>query len=119
MRRNQNKGNKNSVGQFINNVGSAGVELQHIAEDPGLDNETRNRPDMGYSTLREPAHGSPHSPIYMELVYSRDYLDGIPESPPSYQESGSFFTPINTSFIRFKTNFRSIKAHCEHSAVET
>ena len=105
MGRNQNDRNKNSVGQFINNVGSAGVELQHIAEDPGLDNEIRNRPDMEYSTLGEPVYGSPHFLVYMDLVYSRDYLDGIPESPPSYQELGSFFTPHNTSFIRFGTNF--------------
>ena len=105
MGRNQNDRNKKNVGQFINNVGSARVD---IAEDPELDNEIRHRPDMEYSTLREPVYGSPHSPVYMDLVYSRDHLDGIPESPPSYQELGSFFTPINISFISFKTNFRSI-----------
>ncbi|PAV19350.1 hypothetical protein PNOK_0428400 [Pyrrhoderma noxium] len=97
MRRNQNDGNKNSVGQSINNVGSAGVELQHIAENPGLDNDTLHRPDMVYSTLGESVYGSPHFLVYRNLVYFRGHLDGIPESPPSYQEL----------------------AHCDHPAAET
>ena len=108
MRRNQNNGNKNSVGQSINNVGLAGVELQHIAENPGLDNDTLHRPDMVYSTLGESVYGSPHFLVYRNLVYFRDHLDGIPESPPSYQELGSFFTLINALFIRLRTDLYSI-----------